>query len=111
MVRVGGQISSDVIHDSLRSTDSLSRVQANALTEDNMTQYFSLLEKTLTDNDLVNQASHIYNMDETGMPLDHKQLKLVALKGIKYMDQHPEIKLKLLSSLVQMPLVMPCRQW
>ena len=25
----------------------------------------------------------IYNMDETGMPLDHKQLKRIALKGIK----------------------------
>ena len=33
---------------SLRSTDPLSRVRANALTEENMRHYFSLLEKTLT---------------------------------------------------------------
>ena len=33
---------------SLRSADSLSRVRANALTEENMKSYFALLEKTFT---------------------------------------------------------------
>ena len=68
---------------SLRTTDPLSRVRRNAVTEDNMKQYFSLLEKTLTDSNLLNKASLIYNMDETGMPLNAKPFKRVALKGTK----------------------------
>ena len=68
---------------SLRTTDPLSRVRKEAVTEENMNNYFSLLQKTLTDNDILNKPARIFNMDETGMPLDAKQLKGVALKGIK----------------------------
>ena len=68
---------------SLRTADPLSRVRANALTEENMKAYFDLLEKTLTDHGLLNRSSCIYNMDESGMPLDAKQLKRVAKKGMK----------------------------
>ena len=68
---------------SLRTSDPLSRVRRNAVTEENMQHYFSLLRKTLEEHDLLNKASRIYNMDETGMPLDAKQLKRVALKGVK----------------------------
>lgn len=68
---------------SLRTTDPLSHVRKNDVTEDNMKQYFTLLEKTLCDNDLLNKPSRIYNMDETGMPLDAKPLKRVALKGMR----------------------------
>ena len=60
---------------SLRTTDPLSRVRKNAVTEENIKQYFVLLEKTLRDKGLLNKASRIYNMDETGMPLDAKPLK------------------------------------
>ena len=66
-----------------RTSDPLSRVRRNAVTEENMQHYFSLLRKTLEEHDLLNKASRIYNMDETGMPLDAKQLKRVALKGVK----------------------------
>lgn len=48
-----------------------------------MDHYFSLLEETLKDNDLLNKASRIYNMDETGMPLDPKPLKRVARRGVR----------------------------
>ena len=68
---------------SLRTTDPLSRVRKNAVTEENMKHYFSLLEKTLKENDLLNKSSRIYNMDETGMPLDAKPLKRVAAKGAR----------------------------
>jgi len=34
-------------------------------------------------NRLMDKPARIYNMDESGMPLDHKQLKHLALKGIK----------------------------
>ena len=32
----------------------------------------------------------IYNMDETGMPLDHKQLKRIALKESKKFMARPQ---------------------
>ena len=65
---------------SLRTADPLSRVRKRAVTEENIKQYFLLLEKTLREKDLLNKASRIYNMDETGMPLDAKPLKRVALR-------------------------------
>ena len=48
-----------------------------------MAKYFKLLEETLTEHDLINKPSRIYNMDETGMPLDHKQPKRIAPKGMR----------------------------
>ena len=32
---------------------------------------------------MLDKPTFIYNMDESGMPLDHKQLKRIALKGSK----------------------------
>ena len=68
---------------SLRSSDALSRVRANAVTKDNMKKYFSLLKETLVSNNLLDKPSCIYNMDESGMPLDYKQPKRIAPKGMK----------------------------
>ena len=79
MGKGGGLGSCNIILDS----PPLSRVRANALTEKNMKSYFDLLEKTLEDNGLLNKPARTYNMDKSGMPLDHKQLKRVAEKGTK----------------------------
>ena len=56
-------------------------VRVNAVTQETFDVYFDLLEETLTDNGLLNKASAIYNMDESGMPLDHT--KRVAKRGTK----------------------------
>ena len=37
-------------------------------------QYFNLLKKVLTENDLMDQPAQLYNVDETGIPLDHQEL-------------------------------------
>ena len=76
---------------SLRTVDPLSMIRVNAMTQENFDAYFNLLEKTLTDNGLLNKASAIYNMDEVGMPLDHKQLKRVAKRGAKKVYGHDEL--------------------
>ena len=68
---------------SLRSTDALSRMRANAITKENMDHYFTLLRQTLTDNNLLDKPAYIYNMDESGMPLDHNQPKRIAPKGMR----------------------------
>ena len=56
---------------SLRSADALSCVRANAVTKENMEHNFTL-PQILADSDLLNKPVYIYNMHETGMPLDYK---------------------------------------
>ena len=48
-----------------------------------MKEYYDLLKMTLKTHGLMNLSSRIYNMDESGMPLDHKPPKVVAPKGMK----------------------------
>ena len=36
---------------------------------------------TLTTHNLLNCPNRMYNMDESGLPLDHKPSKVIALKG------------------------------
>ena len=57
--------------------------------------YFNLLKDTLDSLELVGKLHCIYNMDEKGMPLEAKQLKRVAPKGIKrFMGDHRATKHK-----------------
>ena len=41
------------------------------------------LKATLEEHGLMNLPSRIYNMDESGMLLEHKPPKVVACKGVK----------------------------
>ena len=43
--------------------------------------YFSLLKGILEENDLMHKPSQIYNVDETGMPLDHRSPYVLTRKG------------------------------
>ena len=68
---------------SLRTADPLSKARADALTPAKVDEYFKLLLDTLENHDLLDKPFHIYNVDESGMPLEHKQPKRVAEKGAK----------------------------
>ena len=68
---------------SLCSTNPLSYVRTTALSQEKLSAYFDLLEKTLNEKGLLDKPNFIFNMDESGMPLDHKQLKRIATKGSK----------------------------
>ena len=72
----------------LRTADPLSYSRSNAVTQETLDHYFTLLQKTLTENNLFDRPSMIYNMDESGMPLDHKQLKRIAERGAKKVHGH-----------------------
>ena len=48
-------------------------------------KYFDLLETTLEGNDLMDRPAHIFNMDETEVPLDPKAPYIVAGRG----QRHP----------------------
>ena len=66
----------------LRRGDTLAVPHAEAVTA-NLKEYYDLLKATLEEHGLMNLPSRIYNMDESGMPLDHKPPKVVAQKGMK----------------------------
>ena len=68
---------------SLRRGDALAISRAEALTAANLKEYYDLLKTMLEEHGLMNLPSRIYNMDEPGMPLDHRPPKVVACKGMK----------------------------
>ena len=68
---------------SLRSGDSTAFVRMNAMNEDNLKNYFDLLDSVLTEHNLKVHPEQIYNMDETGLPLNPRPPKVVALRGQK----------------------------
>ena len=68
---------------SLRSGDSTGYVRMNAMNKENLKSYFDLLETVLHDNNLKVHPEQVYNMDETGLPLNPRPPKLVALRGQK----------------------------
>lgn len=67
----------------LRSAVPLSYVRAMAQDQDSIDHYYSLLEETLTQNDLLDNPTQLFNCDETGMPLNPKPLKTVCKVGAK----------------------------
>ena len=65
----------------LRTAVPLSLARARASDPEMLSRYFDLLEQTLQENDLKGKPGQIFNMDESGMPLDAKSPKVVAEKG------------------------------
>ena len=66
----------------LRKGDALPQPRANAVNATNIKNYFDLLEQ-LEKHELFNCPNQIYNMDESGLPLDIKPSKVIALKATK----------------------------
>ena len=71
----------------LRTPATLSLARASASDCDILDNYFDELESTLEANELLDKPCQIFNMDETGMPLDPKPLKIVTWKGHKNPSQ------------------------
>ena len=68
---------------SLRRGDNTSFLRMDAINGDTVKQYFHLLEDVLTEHNLKDSPAQIYNMDESGMPLDPKALNVVTKRGAK----------------------------
>ena len=68
---------------SLRKGDATANVRMDSLNADTMKQYFSLLKDTLQEHGVMDSPAQIYNVDETGMPLDHRPPKILTKKGQK----------------------------
>ena len=69
---------------SLRRGDPTAHVFMNAVNKEG---YFALLEETLNEHDLMNSPSQLYNMDESGVPLDSHPPNVIAKrvqKNVRY---------------------------
>ena len=66
---------------SLRAAAPLSMARAKATDPEMLSRYFDLLERTLDQNDLRGRPNQIFNMDESGVPLDPKSPRIVAERG------------------------------
>ena len=66
----------------LRTSVPLSLARAKATDPEMLGRYFDLLEQTLQDNQLEGKPGLLFNMDESGVPLDAKPPKVVAPKGV-----------------------------
>ena len=68
---------------SLRAGDSTAGVRMDAINKDNLDNYFDQLKKVFDEGYFWNHPEAIYNMDETGVPLEPCPPKIVARKGQK----------------------------
>ena len=88
----------DLLHiiQHLHKGDSTSETRMTAMeNREAIEDYFRLLKETLEQHDLLDKPGQIYNVDESGMPLDHRPPHVVVMKGqrkVRYMHtEHQEI--------------------
>ena len=67
----------------VRSAERISYAKILAGIPSILSNYFDLLEDTLVKNDLDQKPCLIFNVDETGMPLDPPSLKIITSRGVK----------------------------
>ncbi len=68
---------------SLRRGDATAHVCMDAINQESMKSYFDLLKSVFDEFNFHEHPAQVYNMDETGIPLDPKPPKVVARKGQK----------------------------
>lgn len=66
---------------SLRKPEGLSRARAAGMNEQEVRKYFSILKGVMTDFNLFDKPQCIYNVDETGIPLNNRPVKIVSQRG------------------------------
>ena len=69
----------------LRDPELTSHMRLNGASDANLENYFDLLELTLQESDLTEKPCLIFNIDESGFPLNPKPPKIVTKKG----ERHP----------------------
>ena len=68
---------------SLRRGDATAHIRMDSTNFEVIRKYYDLLEETLTAHNLSNTPGQIYNMDESGMPLDPRCPNVIAKRGQK----------------------------
>ena len=72
---------------SLRKGDSMALVRFRCTDKETIDGYYDLLETVMEENNLRDKPGQLYNIDETGMPLDPPKLRVCAKKGQKKVRQ------------------------
>lgn len=68
---------------SIRKPEGLSRARINGMKKEKVTEFFKTLENVVEHNDLRGKPECVYNVDETGVPLNNRPPNIVAKKGSK----------------------------
>ncbi|CAB3236377.1 unnamed protein product [Arctia plantaginis] len=71
---------------SIRQAEGLSVARAKGLSREKVNNFYDLLIKVLTENDLLDKPERLYNMDESGIQLNNKPGKVIAKKGAKVVN-------------------------
>ena len=69
----------------LRQPEGTAAVRHQCMDQEKADKYFTCLNNVMHEADLLSKPASIWNMDETGIQLDHKPGLIVAQKGSKYL--------------------------
>jgi len=76
----------------LRKGDPIANVRMECMEKTTMAEYFDLLKTVLTENNLLGKPHQIYNVDEIGMPFEHRPPKVVtSVGGRKRYEVEPRV--------------------
>lgn len=67
----------------LRRGDATANVRMDCVNQAVISSYFDLLKSVLQEHELMQSPAQIYNVDETGVPLDHRPPNVLAKRGQK----------------------------
>jgi len=70
---------------SLRQPEGTAAVRHQCMEKSKVLKYFDTVKSVLKENELADKPRLIWNMDETGLQLDHRPGKVIAKKGSKYL--------------------------
>ena len=68
----------------LRNPEMLTHCRITGASDANIENYFDLLEKTIYEAEINERPCQIFNLDESGFPLNPKPPKVIAKKGYKH---------------------------
>ena len=66
----------------LRNPETLTHSRISGVSEALMENYFDLLERTVQEADLFDRPCQMFNLDESGFPLNPKSPKVVSKKEV-----------------------------
>ena len=68
----------------IRKAEKVSYIRSISSRPEILEKYYDLLHETLVKNEILDKPCQLFNMDETGMPLNPEPPKIIAGKGQKH---------------------------
>ena len=100
------------LHLTLRAGEALAYRRAIATSPETFRSYFDQLEDILNTNGLRHAPSRIFNADESGIPLQHRPGKRIAVRGQKHvMSPHLETRRRSWCLLALVPVDATFHLW